>query len=79
MVRAKAQAVHTSKIADCLLVAATERESLDFIITVVEDTWVCELREPVTFYTFVSPSDLPAHLQTLFGGLHALYVLALQN
>ena len=79
MVRAKAQAVHTSKIADCLLIAATERESLDFIITVVEDTWICKLWEPVMFYTAVTPSEILARLQTLCGGLHALDVLALKN
>ena len=64
MVQSKAKAVHTVKIADYLLFAAAVRENCDFILAVVEETWVRELREYVT--------DLLAHLKTLCGGLHAL-------
>ena len=62
MVQSKAEAVHTAKIADYLLFDVDKRKTRDFIIMVVEDTWVCELREPVTFYTDVSPSDLLSYL-----------------
>ena len=79
MVLDKAEAVHTAKIVDYLIFAATKRETRDFIPTVVEDTWVRELCESVMFYTAVETSKLIDHLQTLCGGLHALDVLALQN
>ena len=71
--------VHTSKIADYQLLAATKRETRNFILAVIEDTWVRKLREPVTLYTAISPSWLLVHLQVLRVGLHGLDVLALQN
>ena len=77
VVQAKAESVHTANIAVYLLFATAERKTRDFILAVVEDTWVQELQEPITFYTFVSPPDLPAHLQTLYSGLHDLDVLSL--
>ena len=79
VVRSKAEAVHTAKIADYQLFSAAECENWDFIPAVIEDTWVRELREPVTLYTFLSPSGLLAHLKVLRIGLHAIDVLALQN
>ena len=79
VVQAKTEAVHTAKIMDYLLFAAAERETCDFILTVVEDTWVCELQETATFYTAMAPHELLDHLQTLCGGLHALDMLALKN
>ena len=79
VVRSKAEAVHTAKIADYQLFAAAERENRVFILAVIEDTWVCEFREPVTLYTAVSLSALLYHLQVLCDGLHALDVLELQN
>ena len=77
--QAKAEAVHKEIIADYLLFATTERETRDFILAVIEDTWVRKLREPITFYITVSPFELISHLQTICGGLHALNVLDLQN
>ena len=68
-----------AKIADYLLFAAAERETRDFILTVVEDIWFRKFREPIMFYTTISPSNILAHLKTPCGGLHALDVLALQN
>ena len=37
------------------------------------------MREPVTLYTAVSPFELLSHLQALYGCIHALDVLSLQN
>ena len=79
VVQSKSKAVHTVKIADYLLFAAAESKIRDFILAVIEDTWVRKLREPVTFYTSVSLSDLLAYLKTLWGSLHALDVLSMQN
>ena len=55
------------------------RETSKFILAIVEDTWVRELRDPDIFYAAVLPRDLLDHLQLLYGRLHALDVLALQN
>ena len=48
VVQSKAGAVHTSKIAYYLLFASAKRETCQFILAAVEDTWVCKLREPST-------------------------------
>ena len=79
VVQAKAEAICLAKIADYLLFTAAKHETHDFILAVVEDTWVRKFRELITFCTVVAPSELLDHLQTLFGGLHAINVLALQN
>ena len=50
-----------------------------FILIVVEDTWVRELRNPDIFYTAVKPRDLLKHPQAMCVGLHATNVLNLQN
>ena len=56
LVQAKAKAVHY------FLFAAAKRETRDFVLAFIEDIWVCELQEPITFYTAVSPYELLAHL-----------------
>ena len=38
LVRAKAEATHTKKIADYLLFAATERKTREFILAIIEGT-----------------------------------------
>ena len=50
-----------------------------FVLAVVADTWVRELRDPNTIYTEVDPQDLLAHLQAGCTGRHALDLLALHN
>ena len=65
---------HTSS-----LFAAAERKSRKFILAVVEDTWVHELRDPDLFYTAFKPRDLLEHLQAMCVGLHATDVLNIQN
>ena len=78
-VRVRCKSVHTAKKEDCLLFATAERESSKFILAVVKDTWVRELRKPNLFYTAVNPRDLLKHLQAICVGLHATDVLNLQN
>ena len=75
---AKAKAVYNANIADYQLFVAAKHETHNFILAVVYDIWVHELRDPVTFYTDISPSDLLDHLQKLCSGLHDLDVLNLQ-
>ena len=76
---AKAESQHNVKKADYNMYVAACQETSKFILAVVEDTWVRELRDPNIFYAAVLPRDLLNHLQLLCGGLHALDVLALQN
>ena len=77
-VRVRREAAHTAK-KNYGLFPATERESRKFILTVVEDMWVRELRDPDLFYTAFKPKDLLEHLQAMCVGLHATDVLNLQN
>ena len=77
--RAKAESKHNAKIADYNMYVSACRETSKFILAIVKDTWVREIRNPDIFYAVVLPRDLLYHLQLLCGGLHALNVLALQN
>ena len=78
-VRFRRDASHTAKKEDYRLIAAAKRESSKFILAVVEDTWVRELRDPNIFYTAVKPRSLLAQLQAMCVGLHATDVLNIQN
>ena len=78
-VRVRREAAHTSKKKDYRLFAAVERESRKFVLDIVEDTWVRELRAPDLFYTAVNPRALLSHLQAMCVGLHATDVLNLHN
>ena len=52
---------------------------MHFILCVVEDTWVRELRDAVKFYTDVEPWELITHLQRHATGRHAFNLLALMD
>ena len=45
----------------------------------VEDTWVQELKRDKTYYTLVNAGKILTHLQSTYGGIHALDILVLQN
>ena len=51
----------------------------NFIIAVVEDTWICELRYPISRYNDAAPRAVMLHLTTTCVGIHTLDVLTLQN
>ena len=55
------------------------RETTQFVLAVVADTWVRELRDTDSLYTEVGPKDLFSHLQAGCTGRHALDFLALHN
>ena len=78
-VRVQREAAHTAKKEYYQLFAAADHETSKFILAVVEDTWVRELRQLELLYTDVKPRDLLNHLQTMCVGLHAKDVLNLQN
>ena len=73
------ESAHTTKKEDYQLVSAADRKTSKFILAVVEDTWVCKLRDPDLFYTAVKPRALLDHLRSMCIGFHAMDVLNLKN
>ncbi len=56
---------------------ATERGVKVFIEAVVNDTWICNLCNPKTFYSNITALAIFNHLCEHFGGLHALDMVLL--
>ena len=54
----KLQAVKKIRIKNCALYNTGVRAGSDFILAIVDDIWVHELRDPTPFYTNVLPSTL---------------------
>ena len=79
VVRARLEAAHKARRADRATYDTARRETTQFVLAVVADTRVRELRDPETIYTEVDPRDLLAHLQAGCTGRHALDLLALHN
>ena len=79
VVRVRTEAAHKAKRADCATYETARQETTQFVLAVVADTWVCELRDTETVYTDVAPKDLLAHLQAGCTGQNALDLLALHN
>ena len=67
------------KRADYDVYNTTIRCGRNFIIAVVEDTWICKLRDPILRYNDAAPQAIMLHLTTTCVGIHALDVLTLQN
>ena len=79
VIRARLEAAHKARRADRATFDTVRRDTTQFVLVVVADTWVRELRDPNTIYTEVDPRDLFAHLQAGCTGRHALDLLALHN
>ena len=73
------EASHKEKRADRATLKIARRETTQFVLAVVADTWVRELRDTDSLYTEVGPEDLFAHLQAGCTGRNALDLLALHN
>ena len=73
------EAAHKAKRADRATFETARRETTQFVLAVVADTWVRELQDTDSLYTKVGPEDLFAHLQVGCTGRHALDLLALHN
>jgi hypothetical protein len=56
---------------------ATEHGIKAFIKAIVNDTWICDLRNPETFYSNVTALAIFNHLCKRSGGLHALDMVLL--
>ena len=75
-IRAKKKAIHKAKRQDHKFFVETERGVRNFIIAVVSETYIRDLRRAKYFYSNVKPKDMLAHLQSTCGCLHALDDLA---
>ena len=78
-VRAILEVAHKAKHADCTIFESARRETTQFVLAIVTDTWVREIRDTDSLYTEVSPEDHFAHLQAEYTGQNALDLLALHN
>ena len=63
VVRARLEAAHKARRVDRATYDTAQRETTQFMLAVVADTWVQDLRDPKTIYTEVDPQDHLAHLQ----------------
>ena len=63
VVRARLDAAHKARRAERSTYNTARRETKQFVLAVVADTWVRKLRDPDTIYTEVDPQDLLTHLQ----------------
>ena len=79
VVRARSEAAHKAKRVDCATYETARRETTQFVLAVVDDTWVPELRDSNSLYTEVAPKDILSHLQAGCTGRHALDLLVLHN
>ena len=79
VVRACREDTHKAKSANHSTYGTTQRETPQFILAVVEDTWVRELQDTETLYTDVAQNALLAHLQAICTGRHSLDLLVLHN
>ena len=56
-IRAQSEAAHKSKRADRATFETVRRETTQFVLAVITDTWVHELRYSDSLYTEVTPKD----------------------
>ena len=78
-VRAKMEVKNKARRVYRSMYEMARQETVHFILLVVEDTWVQELRDAVKFYTNVEPWALITHLQRHATGQHAFDLLALMD
>ena len=76
---ARTEATHKAKCDDHGTYETARRETAQFILAIIEDTWVQELRDPETFYTNVTSKALLSHLQEGCTGRHTLELLVMHN
>ena len=79
VVSAHIEAAHKAKRTDRATYKTERQETEQFILAVVSDIWVQELRDTNKLYNEVAPKDLLSHLQGGCTGRHSLDLLALHN
>ena len=79
VVCARTDASHKAKRANHGTYETARRETAQFILAVIKDTRVQELRDPETLYTNVTSKALLSHLQEGCTGRHTLEILVMHN
>ena len=79
VVRARTEAAYKAKRADRATYETPQRETTQFVLTVIADTWVREIRYPKDIYTEVAPKERLSHLEAGCTGRNALDLLAFHN
>ena len=77
VVRVCIESAHKAKRADRATYKTARRDTAQFILAVVDDTWVRELRDTNTLYTDVAPKSFLTHLKAGCMGCHDLDFMAL--
>ena len=73
------EAAHKSKRVYRATYKTVQRETAQFILAIVKDTWVRELRDTENLYINATSKVLLAHMQVGCTVRHALDLLALHN
>ena len=73
------EAKHRARRVDRATYKTKRRETLHFILRVVEDTWVGELRDAIKFYTDVEPLAVLTHIRQHTTGGHAFELFLLMD
>ena len=68
----KLEAVWKICIKNYVLYDTGIRGAAAFILSIVDDVWVCKMRDTTTFYTDVLPSDFLTHLKEHCTGIYAI-------
>ena len=79
LVRSRKEATHKSWIRNFTTYKSAEQETGKFILGVVEDMWVRELKQANMYYTLVPAGQLLAHLKATCGVIYYVDFLTLQS
>ena len=79
VVRARLEAANKAKRADRAYYETARRETTQFVLAVIADTWVCELRDRNSLYTKVGQKELFSQLQAGCTGQYTLDLLVMHN
>ena len=76
VIHACTEAAHRENCADRATYETARQDTAQFILAVIEDTWVRELQETKNLYTDIKPKALVSQLQAVCTGRHSLDLLA---
>ena len=72
VVRAKAEAIHKAKLHDYGVFVEANAAIREFLLQIIDDVFVAELMDPVSFYSKVAPRKILEHLQQESEGRHEI-------
>jgi hypothetical protein len=79
IVRVCAKAAHKSRLDNYASYKAAKRGVAKFLRNVVDKIWHNNLKGVKTFYTKITALEIMAHLNTNWGGLHAIDMISLRS